>query len=80
MTCFNVLGSLLVYDMADEAMIVPIFGFRARAARAALSPYITTSGSSATTTPSRPSSRTSCARARDNQPVLSAYQVRLRRL
>ena len=39
-TFFNVLGSFLIFGMADESVIVPLFAYRASQAWDALEPYI----------------------------------------
>ena len=79
-TFFNVLGTLLVFDMADEAVIVPFFGFRVRTAWSALAPYVSHERKIRDDDFYGAFFEDLACRARDNHPHRTAYELSLRRV
>jgi hypothetical protein len=77
---FNVLGTLVVFDMADEAMIVPFFGFRVKTAWAALEPYIVEERKNRDDDFFASFFEDLAQRVRDNHPPRAAYGLKLRRI
>lgn len=79
-TFFNVLGALLIYDMADEKLIVPLFGYRAAQAWGVLEPYIMRERRNRKDDIFAAHFEDLICRVRDHSPPLAAYGLRLRRL
>jgi hypothetical protein len=79
-TFFNIMGSVLVFNMIDEALVVPLLGYRANQDWMALEPYILTERRRRAHDAFASYFEDFVCRCRDHQPPMQAYGVRLRQL
>jgi hypothetical protein len=79
-TFFNIMGAVLIFDMTDEAVVVPLLGYRANRAWVTLEPYIRSERQRRGDDTFAAYFEDLVCRFRDHQPPLQAYKVRTRQL
>lgn len=79
-TFFNIVGSFLIFDMTDESVVVPLFGYRANRAWSALEPFIVHERKLRGEDVYAAYFEDLICRVRERGPLLSSYGIRLRRL